>query len=85
MDENALKRNAHFWQRRFYDLNVRSARRKNEKLNDTLCNPLKRGRVEREIGPGAATCFMTAGRKAYALRIRAGSPRFLGTSPTPHL
>jgi len=45
--EPGLKRYAHFWQRRFYDFNVWSARKKNEKLNYMHFNPVKRGLVDR--------------------------------------
>ena len=41
------KRSAHFWQRRFYDFNVWSVRKKNEKMNYMHFNPVKRGLVER--------------------------------------
>lgn len=41
-DDSALKRYAHFWQRRFYDFNVWSARKRNEKLNYMHFNPVKR-------------------------------------------
>lgn len=34
-----------FWQRRFYDFNVRSLRKKNEKLHYMHMNPVKRGLV----------------------------------------
>jgi putative transposase len=37
----------HFWQRRFYDFNVWSARKKNEKMNYIHFNPVKRGLVEK--------------------------------------
>jgi len=36
-----------FWQRRFYDFNVWSDRKKNEKLNYMHFNPVKRGLVKR--------------------------------------
>lgn len=36
----------HFWQRRFYDFNVWSERKWNEKLNYIHHNPVKRGLVE---------------------------------------
>jgi len=41
-----VKRYAHFWQRRFYDFNVWSPRKKNEKLNYMHFNPVKRGLVK---------------------------------------
>jgi len=49
-DEPPMKRYAHFWQRRFYDFNVWSARKKNEKLNYMHFNPVKWGLVERPRG-----------------------------------
>jgi putative transposase len=36
----------HFWQRRFYDFNVWSARKRVEKLRYIHRNPVKRGLVE---------------------------------------
>ena len=36
-----------FWQRRFYDFNVWSRRKRNEKLNYMHMNPVKRGLVRR--------------------------------------
>lgn len=45
--EPSLKRYAHFWQRRFYDFNVWSARKRNEKLNYMHFNPVQRGLVQR--------------------------------------
>jgi len=45
--EPSLKRYARFWQRRFYDFNVWSARKRNEKLNYMHFNPVKRGLVTR--------------------------------------
>jgi putative transposase len=47
--EPGAKRYARFWQRRFYDFNVWSARKKNEKMNYMHFNPVKRGLVR---GPG---------------------------------
>jgi len=45
-DGPPVKRYAHFWQRRFYDFNVWSPRKKNEKLNYMHFNPVKRGLVK---------------------------------------
>jgi putative transposase len=45
--EAAIARYPHFWQRRFYDFNVWSTKKKNEKLNYMHFNPVKRGLVER--------------------------------------
>ena len=41
-DEARLTRSARFWQRRFYDFNVWSFRKKNEKLNYMHFNPVRR-------------------------------------------
>jgi putative transposase len=46
-EESALNRHARFWQRRFYDFNVWSVRKKNEKMNYMHFNPVKRGLVEK--------------------------------------
>ena len=46
-DEPKLARYARFWQRRFYDFNVWSVKKKNEKMNYMHFNPVKRGLVER--------------------------------------
>jgi len=46
-EDSARKRYARFWQRRFYDFNVWSTRKKNEKMNYMHFNPVKRGLVER--------------------------------------
>lgn len=43
----SFKRYPRFWQRRFYDFNVWSARKRNEKLNYMHFNPVRRGLVER--------------------------------------
>ena len=40
--ESDLQRYAHFWQRRFYDFNVWSAKKRNEKLNYMHFNPVNR-------------------------------------------
>jgi REP-associated tyrosine transposase len=45
-DEPVPAPHAHFWQRRFYDFNVWSVRKENEKLNYIHFNPVKRGLVE---------------------------------------
>ena len=41
-----LKRYAHFWQARFYDFNVWSEKKRNEKMNYMHFNPVKRGLAE---------------------------------------
>jgi putative transposase len=43
--DSPLSLHARFWQRRFYDFNVWSARKKNEKMNYMHFNPVKRGLV----------------------------------------
>jgi putative transposase len=44
--DETLLRYPRFWQRRFYDFNVWSFRKKNEKLNYMHFNPVRRGLVE---------------------------------------
>jgi len=46
LHEPRLKRCAHFWQARFYDFNVWSEKKKNERINYMHFNPVKRGLVE---------------------------------------
>lgn len=41
-EEPAIRQPSRFWQRRFYDFNVWSERKKNEKLNYMHFNPVKR-------------------------------------------
>jgi putative transposase len=46
MWEEAPVRKRHpFWQRRFYDFNVWSSKKRNEKMNYMHFNPVKRGLV----------------------------------------
>ena len=45
--DGGLRRYASFWQRRFYDFNVWSAKKRNEKLNYMHFNPVNRKLVER--------------------------------------
>jgi putative transposase len=45
-DEAAPAKDRPFWQRRFYDFNVWSWKKKNEKLNYMHFNPVKRGLVK---------------------------------------
>lgn len=45
-NDESLLRYSRFWQRRFYDFNVWSPRKKNEKLNYMHFNPVRRGLVE---------------------------------------
>lgn len=44
--DESLLRYPRFWQRRFYDFNVWSFRKKNEKLNYMHFNPVRRGLVQ---------------------------------------
>ena len=44
-EDERLSRHPRFWQRRFYDFNVWSFRKKNEKLNYMHFNPVRRGLV----------------------------------------
>jgi len=47
-----------FWQRRFYDFNVWSVRKKNEKMNYMHFNPVKRGLVTNPTHwPWSSYCF----------------------------
>jgi putative transposase len=45
-EEVSNRRREPFWQRRFYDFNVWSVKKKNEKMNYMHFNPVKRGLVE---------------------------------------
>src|SRR5215472_6301774 len=45
-DELATNQRTPFWQRRFYDFNVWSTRKRNEKLNYMHFNPVNRGLVQ---------------------------------------
>ena len=44
-EEAPVRKYQPFWQRRFYDFNVWSAKKKNEKMNYMHFNPVKRGLV----------------------------------------
>lgn len=60
---------AHLWQRRFYDFNVWSYRRKTEKLQYMHCNPVKRGLVrDPKDWPWSSYSFY-AGQNDGLLRI----------------
>ena len=59
-EEGPLRKYQPFWQRRFYDFNVWSEEKKNEKMNYMHFNPVKRGlggRVRR-TGSGAVYRFL---------------------------
>jgi putative transposase len=45
-DEAPVRKYQPFWQRRFYDFNVWSAKKRNEKMNYMHFNPVKRGLVK---------------------------------------
>jgi putative transposase len=45
-EEAGNRKREPFWQRRFYDFNVWSVKKKNEKMNYMHFNPVKRGLVE---------------------------------------
>ena len=45
-NDESLSQYPRFWQRRFYDFNVWSSRKKNEKLNYMHFNPVRRGLVD---------------------------------------
>ncbi|MGH9500830.1 MAG: transposase, partial [Terriglobales bacterium] len=54
---------AHVWQRRFYDFNVWTERKRVEKLRYMHRNPVKRGLVEQpRIGGGAVSGSMHTGK-----------------------
>ncbi len=56
---------AHFWQRRYYDFNVWSERKRIEKLRYLHRNPVKRGLAEnRRTGPGAASIITCMAKRA---------------------
>ncbi len=58
-----------FWQRRFYDFNVWSQKKKMEKLHYMHMNPVKRGLVtDLNCGFGAAIAFTSLARRASATR-----------------
>lgn len=60
---------AHLWQRRFYDFNVWSHRKKAEKLQYMHCNPVKRGLVcDPKDWPWSSYSFY-AGRNDAMLKI----------------
>lgn len=44
-EEPVVRRHVRFWQRRYYDFNVWSERKRNEKMNYMHFNPVKRGLV----------------------------------------
>jgi len=44
---SGIERGSHFWQRRYYDFNVRTEKKRVEKLRYMHRNPVKRGLVER--------------------------------------
>ena len=68
-EDTPLARHRSFWQRRFYDFNVWSARKKNEKLNYMHFNPVRRSWWQRRrIGSGAATVSMRLRKRICARR-----------------
>lgn len=68
-----------FWQRRFYDFNVWSREKRNEKMNYMHFNPVKRGLWNvQTTGCGAAPHFIRLERQICARRIRSGSRRRSG-------
>ena len=63
-EESARNRCARFWQRRFYDFNVWTTQKKNEKINYMHFNPVKRGLVERPTDWNWSSCrFYAKGEK----------------------
>jgi hypothetical protein len=64
----------HFWQRRFYDFNVYTARKEREKLLYMHHNPVKRGLVERpEDWPWSSYGYYAFGEMG-PVRILVGPP-----------
>lgn len=58
-----------FWERRFYDFNVWSRKKKIEKLNYMHMNPVKRGLVERPQDWIWSSCQFYAGREPILIRM----------------
>ena len=60
---------AHFWQRRFYDFNVRSRKKKIEKLGYMHMNPVKRALVSRPRDWIWSSSEFYSGRNTNVIRI----------------
>jgi putative transposase len=60
---------AHFWQRRFYDFNVWSRKKKIEKLGYMHMNPVKRGLVSRPGDWIWSSSEFCSGRNTNVIRI----------------
>jgi len=64
-----MEQEDHFWQRRFHDFNVWSARKEREKLTYMHHNPVKRGLVSRpEQWPWSSAGYY-AGGKAGPVKV----------------
>ncbi|MGH9566857.1 MAG: REP-associated tyrosine transposase [Candidatus Angelobacter sp.] len=84
-DEPWLGRYARFWQRRFYDFNVWSVKKKNEKMNYIHFNPVKRGlAASPKDWAWSSYNFYLRGEKGCAHRIPPGNARRGGAKKTPH-
>ena len=72
-DEAPVRKYQPFWQRRFYDFNVWSTKKRNEKMNYMHFNPVKRGLV---IHPKdwlwSSYAFYSRGGRVCAHQIRSG-------------
>ena len=67
-NEGPESQHRRFWQRRFYDFNVFTVRKKNEKMNYMHFNPVKRGLVkDPKHWPWSSHCFY-AGKGAHLCR-----------------
>lgn len=72
----------HFWQRRFYDFNVRTERKHIEKLRYMHRNPVKRGLVsEPELWPWSSFRFYAYGEEGV-VKVLAGWEREVSASAT---
>ena len=63
--ETSETQDRRFWQRRFYDFNVWSVRKKNEKMNYMHFNPVKRGLVDDPKRWLWSSCCFYAGKGAH--------------------
>jgi len=72
-DEAPVRKYQPFWQRRFYDFNVCSAKKRNEKMNYMHFNPVKRGLVIHPKDWLWSSCaFYSRGGRVCAHQIRSG-------------
>ena len=70
-----------FWQRRFYDFNVWSHKKRREKLEYMHSNPVKRGLVRRpQDWPWSSYAFY-AGEDPTLRKAKGGAPPLLRIDP----